>query len=105
MTIVLRHLQTEQSVEAQLRIWACALDDYQITEQNVEHWWNMAQRRWQWCWRSGHDDLAAQYCHHALNEARRIDKLTIEMESQAQCDLDALMKVCKPLSFYHSSTV
>ncbi|KAF2128127.1 hypothetical protein P153DRAFT_397988 [Dothidotthia symphoricarpi CBS 119687] len=91
MTVVLRHLQREQSVDAQVRIWACALDGYQISEQNVQHWWNMAQRRWRWCWRSGKLDLAAQYCRLAMSEARRIDRLTVEMESEAQHDLESIV--------------
>jgi hypothetical protein len=90
ITIVLKHLQTEQSLEAQLAIWACALDDYQISDQNVDHWWNMAQRRWRWCHRSGKTDLAARYCSHAMGEVRRIGNLTTEMESEAQHDLDSM---------------
>ncbi|KAF1849196.1 uncharacterized protein K460DRAFT_415609 [Cucurbitaria berberidis CBS 394.84] len=91
MTIVLQHLQADQSLDAQVSIWACALDDYKISEQNVEHWWNMAQRRWRWCWRSGKFDLAARYCSHAMSETRRINKLTIDMELEAQHDLDSIV--------------
>lgn len=90
MTIVLSHLQRELSLHAQLAIWACALDDYQISEQNVRHWWNMAQRRWRWCQRSGKTDLAARYCSHAIGEVRRIRKLTTEMESEARRDLESM---------------
>lgn len=91
MTIVLQHIQKEPSIEAPVRIWECALDDYQISEQNVEHWWNMAQRRWRWCWRSRRLDLAAQYCRHAMSEARQINKMNTEMELEAERDLDAIV--------------
>lgn len=90
ITIVLKHLQRELSLEAQLAIWACALDDYQISERNVDHWWNMAQRRWRWCQRSGRTDLATRYCSHAMGEVHRISRLTTEMESEAQHDLDSM---------------
>lgn len=84
LTRMLKHLRREQSVDAQLAIWACALDDYEISEQNVDHWWNMAQRRWRWCLRSGKPDVAARYCSYAMIEARRIGRLTSDMESEAQ---------------------
>ena len=89
LTIVLQHLQSEQSTDAQLAIWACALDGYQVSEQNVDHWWDMAQRRWRWCRRSGMNDRAARYCNHAMIEVRRINKLTDEMELEAQNDLES----------------
>ena len=91
LTIVVQYVYNEPSVEAQVRIWACALDDYQISEQNFEHWWNMAQRRWRWCWCSRKLDLATQYCSQAMDEARRINRLTPEMEMEAQRDLDAMI--------------
>lgn len=90
MTVVLQHLQMEQSLDAQIAIWACALDDYQISNENVEHWWNMAQRRWRWCRRSGRVDLAENYCRRATNEVRGIHRLTSEMESETQQELDAM---------------
>ena len=90
MTVMLKHLRREKSLDAQLAIWACALDDYQISEQNVEHWWNMAQRRWRWCSTSGKMELAARCCSHAMNEARRIGRLTSEMESEAQHELELM---------------
>ncbi|KAF2814156.1 uncharacterized protein BDZ99DRAFT_516765 [Mytilinidion resinicola] len=91
LTIVLQQLQREQSIDTQLTIWSCALDDYQISEQNVDHWWNMAQRRWRWCRRSGKMDLAARYCGDAMSEARRINKLTSKMELEAQDDLESIL--------------
>ncbi|RVX72834.1 hypothetical protein B0A52_03187 [Exophiala mesophila] len=90
LTIVLQHLQTEQSLDAQVAIWACALDDYQVTNENLEHWWNMAQRRWRWCRRSGKVDLAERYCRRATNQVREVNLLTSEMESEAQQDLDGM---------------
>lgn len=90
LTIVLQHLQTEQSIDTQLAIWACALDEYHITGQNVEHWWGMAKRRWRWCQSCGKLDLAEQYCTHALREARRIGKLSESMKSEALQDLRLL---------------
>jgi len=89
LTIVLQHLQREQSMDAQLAIWACALDGYQVSEQNFNHWWDMAQRRWRWCRRSGMNDRAARYCNHAMIEVRRINKLTNDMELEARQDLES----------------
>lgn len=91
LTIVLRHIRTEQSLDAQIRIWECALGNYEIREDNLEHWWNMAQRRWQWCWRSDRLDLAADYCKQAMVEARQMGKLSAEMEADALQDLDMIM--------------
>lgn len=90
LTRMLMHLQTEQDVDAQLAIWSCALDDYRISERNVVHWWNMAQRRWRWCMRSGKSELAARYCRSAIDEARRIGRLTRDMETEAQQDLELI---------------
>lgn len=91
LTIVLRHLQREQSTDTQVTIWACALDGYQVSGQNLDHWWNMARRRWQWCQRNGMIDLAARYCALALTEVRRINKLTSGMELEAQHDLESIV--------------
>lgn len=87
LTVVLQHLQGEQSLDAQLAIWACALDDYKVSEGNLEHWWGMARRRWQWCQRGGMINLAAQYCAHALIEVHQIGKLTNEMKRETRYDL------------------
>jgi hypothetical protein len=91
LTIVLQHLRRHLSLDTQVTIWKCALDDYQISEQNAQHWWGMAQRRWRWCQRSGLHDLAARYCRFAMSEARRIDKLTDKMEMEAQQDLESIV--------------
>ncbi|KAK5057869.1 hypothetical protein LTR84_011870 [Exophiala bonariae] len=88
LTRMLKHLRREQSIDAQLAIWACALDDYQISQQNVVHWWNMAQRRWRWCLRSGKPELATRYCKYAIAESRRIGVLTSDMEREAQQDFE-----------------
>jgi hypothetical protein len=90
LTMVLRHIRTEQSIDAQIRIWECALDNYEIREDNLEHWWSMVQRRWQWCWRCDRLDLAADFCRQAVKEARQNDKLSVEMEEDAQQDLDMI---------------
>lgn len=87
LTVVLQHLQNEQSLDAQLAIWSCALDDYKVSEHNLDHWWGMARRRWQWCQRGGMINLAVQYCAHALTELHLIDKLTDEMRTAARDDL------------------
>lgn len=87
LTIALQYLQSAQTIDAQLAIWTCALDDYQISEQNIEHWWDMARRRWRWCQQSGLIEFAARYCNYALSEARRIDVLTNDMELEAGLDL------------------
>ena len=91
LTIVLQQLQSQQSIEAQVRIWACALDGYEVSEQNLDHWWNMAQRRWRWCQHSGKFDLAAQYCDQALFEVQRVNKLTEDMKLEAQNDLETVV--------------
>jgi hypothetical protein len=67
------------------------LDDYQITDENFQHWWNMAQRRWQWCWRSGKLDLAAQSCSQAMSQTQGINKLEMNSALEAQRDLDSIM--------------
>lgn len=92
LSVVLRHIHKEQSLEAQVRIWACALDDYQVTEKNLEHWWNMAQRRYRWCKRSGLFDLAAQNCRHAIQEVQQVGLLTPEMELSAYQDLYSILE-------------
>jgi hypothetical protein len=71
--IVMKNLQTEHSLDAQAEIWAGALGDHVISEQTVDHWLNMAQRRWRWCKRSGMSDLAACYYAHARDELQRIN--------------------------------
>jgi hypothetical protein len=91
MTIVLKYIRHEQSVDVQVRIWECGLSDYKVSEDNLVHWWNMSQRRWQWCWRSGKLDLAARYCNQAMIEARQINQLSVEMEVDAQHDLDMIV--------------
>lgn len=90
LTVLLQHLPGEKSFEAQLAMWACALDDYEISEQNIDHWWSMAQRRWRWCRRSGRLDLAERYCTYAMSEAHRINKLTSDKESEARQDLETI---------------
>lgn len=87
LTIVLRYLQAAQTLDAQLRIWACAVDGNPISEHNVAHWWGMVRRRWRWCARCGMNDLAAQYCREALSVVRGIEKLTENMEDEAQHDI------------------
>ncbi|KAJ9614657.1 hypothetical protein H2200_002794 [Cladophialophora chaetospira] len=96
LTIVLRYLRAPQSLGAQLAIWACAVDGNPISEQNVDHWWGMVRRRWRWCCRCGMNDLAAQYCHEAVFEARRINKLTQKMESEALHDLATVISATSP---------
>jgi hypothetical protein len=91
MTIVLKYIRHEQSVDVQVRIWESALSDYRVSEDNLVHWWNMSQRRWQWCSRSGQLDLAIQHCSQAMIEMRGIDQLSVEMEADAQHDLDMMM--------------
>lgn len=92
LTIILRQLQEQQSIDEQIAIWACALDGYAISKesnsQTVEHWYNMAQRRWRWCQSSGLHDLAVKHRDEALMELRQIDELTVEREMQAQQDFD-----------------
>lgn len=86
LTIVLQRVREEQNLDAQLAIWACALHGYQVTEQNLQHWWSMAQRRWRWCLGSKMTDTAAGYKLHALIEVRRINMLTKAMELEAERD-------------------
>jgi hypothetical protein len=90
VTIVLQYIQQGPGVDIQLRIWECALNDYEIGPENIQHWWNMAQRRWRWCHRSGKLEIAERYCTRAMAEARRIDELTTEMELDARHDLEAM---------------
>ena len=91
LTVVLKYIRHEQSMDAQIRIWESALAGYAATEDNLDHWWNMAQRRWQWCWRSGKLELAGQFCSQALIEARQISRFSAEMEAEALHDLDAII--------------
>ncbi|KAF2634395.1 hypothetical protein P280DRAFT_511942 [Massarina eburnea CBS 473.64] len=90
MTIMLQYLQRAQSVEAHLKMCACVLHNYEISARNVTHWWNIAGRRWRLARKIGKLDLAVEYCLYAVGEARRIDGLTAEMESEAQVDLDSM---------------
>lgn len=87
VTALLQHLQQEQSVEAQVRTWNCALDDYVLDEVNAEHWWNMAQRRWKWCSRISYIEDAVRHRDEAVEEMRMIGKLTPEMEEEAHSDV------------------
>ncbi|KAF1993430.1 hypothetical protein P154DRAFT_527760 [Amniculicola lignicola CBS 123094] len=91
MTIVLTHLQTEPSIETQVRIWESSSDNYEISEENVLHWWSMAQRRWRWSVGCEKWELAARCCRHAMSEARRINRLRPEMEAVAQSELDVIL--------------
>lgn len=88
LTIVLQQLQEEQSIDAQLAIWACAIDNNPLSVHNVDHWWGMAQRRWRWCQRYQLNYLAAQYCTNAMTQVRGINKLTCEMKSAAGRDFE-----------------
>lgn len=88
LTIVLDQLSGMWSLDAQVVIWACAVENYRVSEENVHHWWNMVRRRWRWCRGSGLMDLAVRYRDHAVDEARRMNKLTGDMEREAQLDLE-----------------
>lgn len=93
LTVLLRHIQQEKSVDAQVRIWDCALNDYQLDEVNSEHWYNMAQRRWEWCWRSGLVEDAQRHRDYALKEMERIGKLTSDMSVEARSDFDSTLSM------------
>lgn len=87
LTIILDQLSNMWSLDAQVLIWACAVDNYPISKENIDHWWNMVRRRWCWCMKSELMDHAIRYRDHALNEARQMKLLTDTMEFEAQHDL------------------
>jgi hypothetical protein len=94
LTIILQQLHELPSIEQQRRIWDCALDGYELsqksTTEEIDHWFNMAQRRWRWCKHSGLHDYALQHRDEALLQLKKIGQLTVEREVETQQDFEGL---------------
>ncbi|QDS72178.1 hypothetical protein FKW77_004751 [Venturia effusa] len=80
LTIVLRFLCREQSLDVQLRMWELAMASHQLSEHNFRLWWDMARRQWRWCLGNGLQDLAVQYRDRAIEQVLQMGCLTAETD-------------------------
>ena len=87
ITLVAHYLQ-ERGVDKdeRLRMWDCIVDKFDPT-QPMEQWWDLVQRRCEYCRGAGMYDLAAQYCREAESRLRESKQLTIELEIDVLHDL------------------
>jgi hypothetical protein len=96
LTIILHQLHELPSIEQQRRIWDCALDGYELSEEStteeIDHWFNMAQRRWRWCKHSGLHEYALQHRDEAVLQLEKIGQLTAEKEAEMQQDFEVFEK-------------